>query len=167
MNASHTLLANQLTASQQRMTALLSPLSDAVFFAPKVDKWSAAETLQHLYLAARNLPKMLSGPRSLFDQWPRSERPSRSYETVAAAYTHSLRINAIKAPASLVARPEDIQVGKAELLSRFITTHVALADSLAGWSGEELDTYQLPHPALGLITVGEMMHFTAYHIEHH
>ncbi len=160
-------LANQLTASTQRMADLLTPLTDEQFFAQKNGKWSSAETLQHLFLAARALPRIMTGPRTLFEQWPRSGRLSRPYDAMAAIYTHTLQTNAIKAPASLVARPEDIRIGKAELLSRFTATHQALAESLAGWSADELDTYQIPHPALGLITVGEMMHFTAYHIEHH
>ncbi len=149
------------------MIDLLMPLSDEQFFAPKNGKWSSAETLQHLFLSARTLPRMLTGPRTLFEQWPRSHRPSRPYDEVAAAYEHTLRAMGIKAPASLVARPEDMQVSKADLLARFSTTHDALAASIGSWSEEELDTYQIPHPALGLITVGEMMHFTAYHIDHH
>lgn len=167
MNPYQFTLVHQLTTSQQRMIDLLMPLPDDRFFAPKHGKWSAAETLQHLYLSARTLPRLLTGPRAVLDQWPRSGRTSRSYETIATVYSHTLRTNGVTAPASFVARPGDLEVTKTELLDRFITTHQALADSLTNWSAGELDAYQLPHPALGLLTVGETMHFTAYHIEHH
>ena len=82
------------------MLDLLAPLSDAQFFAPKNGKWSAAETLQHLHLAARNLPRMLTGPRAFFDQWPRSERTSRPHDAIAADYNRVLLTNAFGAPAS-------------------------------------------------------------------
>ena len=167
MNPSQPTLTSRITTNVQRMTDLLTPLSDDLFFAPKHGKWSSAETLQHLFLSARVLPRMLAGPRSLFEQWPRSGRTSRPYDEMAASYEQTLRATGIKAPVSFIARPEDMQLSKADMLNRFLSTHAALADCLAGWSADELDTWQIPHPALELITVGEMMHFTAYHIEHH
>lgn len=35
------------------------------------------------------------------------------------------------------------------------------------WSGPELDSYLLPHPLLGKLTVREMLFFTIYHVQHH
>lgn len=34
-------------------------------------------------------------------------------------------------------------------------------------SDEILDTYQIPHPIIGLISVREMIYFTLYHYKHH
>ena len=167
MNQAHSTLTDPIITNCQRMSDLLTPLSNAQFFAPQNGKWSAAETLQHLHLSARNLPRMLIGPRTFFDQWPRSERMSRPYDAIAANYNRVLSTNAFGAPASLVARPDDIRTSKTDSLHRFTSTHQALVESIAGWSMAELDAYQIPHPALGLITIGEMMTFTAYHIEHH
>ena len=38
---------------------------------------------------------------------------------------------------------------------------------LSSWSESKLDTYLLPHPLLGKLTLREMLFFSVYHIEHH
>jgi hypothetical protein len=53
------------------------------------------------------------------------------------------------------------------LLDEFTETNDALVNHLADWTEEELDKYVIPHPLMGLLTVGEMMLFTAYHTRHH
>ena len=35
------------------------------------------------------------------------------------------------------------------------------------FSEDEIDTYILPHPLLGKLTIREMIYFTIYHVEHH
>ena len=35
------------------------------------------------------------------------------------------------------------------------------------WSESDLDTLALPHPLMGLLSARELLHFTAYHTEHH
>lgn len=42
-----------------------------------------------------------------------------------------------------------------------------LADALSRWSEGALDRFRLPHPALGRLSVREMMFFTLYHNLHH
>ena len=73
----------------------------------------------------------------------------------------------VKAPANLSPRAEEMPVDKATKLARITETYQALADQLAGWSEEELDRHQIPHPALGLISVREMVYFIGIHTRHH
>ena len=35
------------------------------------------------------------------------------------------------------------------------------------WSEKKLDRYQAPHPALGKLTIREMLYFTIFHNVHH
>ena len=38
---------------------------------------------------------------------------------------------------------------------------------MKNFTDAELDLYQLPHPALGNLTIRELLSFTIFHIEHH
>ncbi len=166
MHPTKTEAQQRLIAAYTAFLALAEPLSEVAFTQQLNGKWSVADTAQHLYLSARNLSKMLNGPRLFFDQWPVSGRLSKPYSELKVSYDSILGAG-LKAPASLSPRPDDMQLSKPELLTRFSTAHQLFADALEGWSEEELDQYQLPHPALGLITIREMAYFTAYHITHH
>lgn len=44
---------------------------------------------------------------------------------------------------------------------------LALEQALHNWSESELDTYACPHPALGNLTVRELLYFTSFHATHH
>ena len=39
--------------------------------------------------------------------------------------------------------------------------------NINNYSEQQLDTFILPHPLLGKVTLREMMYFTIYHAEHH
>jgi DinB superfamily len=56
---------------------------------------------------------------------------------------------------------------KMVLLQSFQKHHQVLADAIEGFSEEELDTIQLPHPVLKMMNAREMFYFMNYHIGHH
>ncbi|AUD05701.1 DinB family protein [Spirosoma pollinicola] len=135
-------------------------------FAAKANsKWSVAEVLQHLYLSARPIIRLMTGPREVLSQWGPVETSSRSYNDIAVAYQIILETGA-KAPAALSPRPEDVQVEKSEMGARFAGVYDALAAVLESWSISELDNYYVPHPVLGKLTVREMLYFTSIHTRH-
>ncbi len=151
----------------QAFVTFAEPLSDADFSKPLAnDKWSVAEHLQHLYLTARPVARVLGGPREFLAQFGQATQPSRSYEQLQADYKNGLSATGIKAPANMSARPEDL-TDRAALMERYGQVHQAVADSLANWTEEELETYLIPHPAIGMLTAREMAYFTAFHIDHH
>ncbi|TAE33474.1 MAG: DinB family protein [Cytophagales bacterium] len=160
-------LQTLLRERAQSFLTFAQPLTDDQFVAPlNGDKWSVAENLQHLYLSARPVARVLAGPREFLAQFGTPAQPSRSYEDVVAVYRQTITANGIKAPATMSARPEDL-TDRAALESRFLQAHTGVADALANWTEAELDGYVIPHPALGPLTVREMIYFTAYHVEHH
>ncbi len=122
--------------------------------------------MQHLYLSARPVVRLMTGPREVLNQWGRVHAPSRSYNDIVVAYQIVLGTGA-KAPAALSPRPEDMQVGRDEVVARFAGIYDALADTLDSWSVSQLDEYYIPHPVLGKLTVREMLYFTSIHTQHH
>lgn len=156
-----------LTDRYRAFLWLTNPLTDAQFYAPLGDdKWSVAETVQHLYLSARPVARLLAGPREVLHQFGQPGRPSRSYAQLVADYRKALADNGIKAPASMSARAEDL-AERMTIENNFAAVHQRVVDALTNWTDDDLENYQLPHPAMGLLTLREMLYFTAYHLLHH
>ncbi|KAB7731974.1 DinB family protein [Rudanella paleaurantiibacter] len=156
-----------LTDRYRAFLSLTAPLTDAQFYAPTAEgKWSVAETLQHLYLSARPVARLLAGPRDGLHSFGKPVGPSRPYAQLVADYRQALVDNGIKAPASMSARAEDL-AERATVENNFAAAHQRVVDVLANWTDDDLESYQVPHPAMGLLTLREMLYFTAYHILHH
>ena len=161
-----TTLHTQLDDNRRAILDYVTALTDEQFVARPNNKWSAAETLQHLFLSTRALNRALSSPRKFFDQWPRANRPSRSLDEIKAAYLAALAGSPVGAPDSVLPRAEDM-ASRADVTERFDTVTKDLITILDSWTETDLDQYQVPHPRLGLLTVREFFGFSAYHILHH
>lgn len=129
-------------------------------------RWSVGDTTQHLFLSARPVRRLMAGPRDVVAQWGRANGLSRTYDVIKDMYRQALE-KGVKAPLNLSPRPEDVAADKAIVVARLTETYLALASQLTHWSEEELDQYQIPHPALGLLSVREMLYFISIHTQHH
>ncbi len=63
--------------------------------------------------------------------------------------------------------PQNADQRRGEILTRWYLTNARLSNVLSRWREGRLDTVQLPHPLLGMLTVREMAAFTVYHTSHH
>ncbi len=52
-------------------------------------------------------------------------------------------------------------------IKNFKELHNAMFANLENWSDKQLNTYLLPHPLIGKLTIKEMLYFVDYHILHH
>lgn len=156
----------QLDTASQSFSNWTDHLTDEQFWGHPDGKWSVAEVMQHLYLSARPVARLLAGPREGLDQWGRANRPSRSYHEIRSAY-QTVLATGVKAPAVMSPREEDMKISRGDLSERFHAIYQSLMDAVKNWSTDELDEYCIPHPVLGKLTVREMIYFTSIHTEHH
>ncbi|WP_046575641.1 DinB family protein [Spirosoma radiotolerans] len=156
----------QLDTDSQSFSGWADGLTDEQFWASPNGKWSVAEVMQHLYLSARPVVRLLTGPRAVLAQWGRADRPSRSYHELGVAYRMALATG-VKAPAAMSPRVDDMQITRDALMERFHSVYRSLIEATKNWSASELDEYCLPHPALGRLTVLEILYFTSIHTQHH
>jgi hypothetical protein len=96
------------------------------------------------------------------------DHPSMPYAELVAQYHRALArgIRAEDYPqVTPVAyrMPEGVTDEKQYLRDTWDDANQRLVAALANWDDANLDTHQLPHPAMGLITVREMLFFTVYH----
>ena len=156
----------QLDTDSQSFIDWTDELTDEQFWANPDGKWSVADVMQHLYLSARPVVHLLTGPREVLNQWGRADTPLRSYRDIELAYRTALATG-VKAPATMSPRADDMQVTRNALVERFSRIHQLLIEATKTWSANELNEYCIPHPALGRLTVQEMLYFTSIHTKHH
>jgi DinB family protein len=162
-------IVEQLQQVRRGLSETVEQMPAEQFYRGTAEAWSACDYLQHLLLSNKPFAKGLTLPcaeiKKLFGE---PSRPSMSYAGLVAKY-HGRLDDGIRAedyqPVTPVSfrMPEEITDVQAYLLKSWTETHEKMYGGLAHWSESDLDTNQLMHPAMGLITVREMLFFTIYH----
>ena len=152
---------------QNEVTALLKTVEktpeEAFFKQPYTEKWSIAQNIEHLCESSKPLVSLFGKPE-IMEQFGRSNSESKSYEGVRQMYQAGLQ----NLPPKFAAyRHINTEGSKTELLGNLQSITVKLLGRVGNFSDADLDSYQIKHPLLGLLTAREMLHFTAYHTQHH
>lgn len=132
---------------------------------PAPGKWSIGENLEHLVLSTMGIASALARPKSFFERFGKPEQPVRDYPALHAGYFH--RVAGRQAPSNVSPDPDN-RKSREELLQSWDTIADKFSERLpAHWTGEELDSYALPHPAFGKLAVRESLFFVIFHNYHH
>ena len=159
-------LQEALTVSFQDIIDLSIAVSEDKFYEEANNKWSIGGNVDHLVMSSFQIVSMTARPKSLFEQFGKATKPSRSYEELVATYKEVLSTGR-KAPKDYSPSPESPK-SREELLQSIEMLQSKLAKRLLEhWTEEELDTYRLPHPAMGMMTMREILAFTVLHNYHH
>ena len=144
----------------------ISNLSDDLFVKSKVEKWTAGQQLEHIYLSVKPVRQALSLPKFLLIiLWGKANRKSRNYDELVIKYLGKLS-NGGKAPTRFI--PDEVHLEKRPKLKELFSKEISrLNRKIDNFSESELDKFVLPHPLLGKLTFREMLYFTIYHVEHH
>lgn len=130
-------------------------------------KWNIGQQLAHLLLSNQPVLKGLHFPKDqLLDRFGRLERTPHSYLSLKAFYLQTLKEQQVKAPPRF--DPQlDADYSLEQALTSWRDLGTAFQDVAAKWTEEELDHYAMMHPAIGLLSVREMLFFVIYHNAHH
>ena len=166
-----------LTALQQahlQVSEAATQLSDAQFFSQTDPSWSAADYLKHLILSVKPFARLLSFPAERVEKlFGTKTAGSTTYDALVERYEARLRagLRAENAPSFTPASykvPEDAGNDiQGYLIGTWDKANQELIAALPNWSEDDLDTYQVPHPALGDLTLREMCFFTVHHNQLH
>jgi hypothetical protein len=160
----------ELRRLHEECEAYLRTLPADVFVQRQGEKWSPAEHVRHLSKSIRPLVLALGLPRFiLWVRFGRAAVASRPFDVMRETYRARLAAGATAgrfAP-SPQPPPGDAAGYREAVLVPWRTTNAELQSRIAGWDEAALDRYRLPHPALGKLTVREMLFFTLYHNAHH
>jgi DinB superfamily len=157
-------LLAKLKSEFSDMENLANSFEETAFFKqPHAEKWSVAQNIVHLNFVAKNILGALNTP-SVLAGFGKANRASRDFDTIRDAYLQGLSEWQAKGMPYKHLNTEGPKTG---LLQDFEAIHQNLMSFAETLSEEDLNTLQLPHPVLGLMTVREMLCFATYHIRHH
>lgn len=141
---------------------------DDEFFFKGNGKWSPAENLEHLRLSFYKswqglfIPKFIS--RIIFKK-PQST--SLPYEVLQEKYEQLLS-NGAKATKEYIPDFSKKKRTKDQVIEEFRSTFNRYLNEVRYyWEEKTMESYQFPHPLLGLITARELMYFNLFHCWHH
>ena len=163
-------LVRELWSLHEQSTAFWSAFDTAEFYAPIGTAWSPADNVRHLLKSNRPVARALATARiALAVRFGLNLRASRSYAEVRETYRAALAggVTAGRFAPSPEPPHADPEVARSTLMAERDAVAGRLEAALAGWGEWSLDHLRLPHPALGSLTVREMMFFTLYHNLHH
>lgn len=155
-----------LKANHQAFTDYILSLNEGEYtFAPQ-NKWTAGQQLEHIVKSVSPVGNALAMPLdTLATTFGKANRPSVNYDELVVKYKSKLVEGGV-APSTFI--PENQLFTNRELLLQKLDKAVAnLCEKATNCSNIELDTYVLPHPLLGKLTLREMLYFTIYHVQHH
>ena len=160
----------ELTRVDDEITAFFQRIDTKTFLTAQGEKWSPADHLRHLTKSMRPLAKGMSLPGPVIGLrfgWPR--RASRTFDELYEAYTTRLAqgVSAGRFAPSSPSSPDEGEAGKSRVFTQWQGAERALRAVTLRWSEKKLDRYQAPHPALGKLTIREMLYFTIFHNVHH
>jgi hypothetical protein len=163
-------LRRDLAALRDWSASFWRAIDAAEFFAPLGDAWSPADNVRHLVKSNRPVAMALGLPKLLLRlRFGGARGGSRRYAEVVSLYRGRLAegVTAGRFTPRPLTEAERTPEGRERALADLAASLDAVAAALAGWSERALDGLRLPHPALGKLTVREMVLFTLYHNVHH
>lgn len=132
------------------------------------DKWNTGEHIVHLIQSEAALNKALWLPKFYLKyKFGVNNRENRTYAQVVKKYQDKLAANPnVKANISKK-MPIITIANKSTFISKLKKGKLKLLKKFQKWNDKDLDTYLVPHPLLGRMTIREIMMWNAYHTEHH
>lgn len=163
-------IVRELRALHARSRDFWSSFSTPELFHPLGDAWSPADNIRHLLKSNRPVLRALSTPKILLlARFGAGLRPSRTYTEVRERYLARLAegVTAGRFTPKPLAGSEQTEEQRRSLMADLDQVSASLTGAVSGWREWQLDRLCLPHPALGRMTVREMLFFTLYHNLHH
>lgn len=156
----------QLKTDYSDFTQFMKSLSEEQFLMAPPEKWSNGQILLHIYISVRPLEKLLKDKEQFLQAGlGKTDQGSRSYDEIVSTYNAELAKGG-KAPKAF--DPDPVEYEQGQVLGQKIDKSIAtLTQALETYTEEEWDTYCIPHPLLGNMTVREFMMFSIHHLGHH
>jgi len=149
-----------------QFNALIKDLNKDEFEINLNNKWSAGQDLVHLIKVLKIVNIGFTLPKPILRlMYGIHKNNNRSFEQLQQMYKSALEGGA-KAPTIYIPKPVSY-IDKDSLIQKHASLNKSFIDKLNKHTQYELDSYRLPHPILGKISLGELAIFTSFHTSHH
>jgi hypothetical protein len=159
-------IIEQLQANHVSFTSMILLLSEADFLFSIDNKWTPGEQAEHILRSIKPVNLAFSLPhfflKTLFGK---STRPSKTFDALVQKYKEKLAAGG-RASGRFIPKPVEFK-NKEKISTSILAVNEGICKKVNKCSEKELDTYLLPHPLLGKLTLREMLYFNIHHVEHH
>ena len=144
----------------------LSGMDETDFVYAQPEKWSAGQQLEHIVKAIAPINMAFSLPRFMLRlMFGKPNRKGRTYDELVQKYQAKLAAGG-KSTKPFI--PKLVVFTQKTIFINHLQKSIdKLEKQLAHYDENQLDSYLLPHPLLGKLTLREMLYFSTYHVEHH
>jgi hypothetical protein len=163
-------IVRELRSVHSQSRQFWESFSTAEFFSPFGDAWSPADNVRHLLKSNRPVARALTTPKALLAlRFGAGLRASVPYSELRERYLSALAsgVKAGRFAPSPMNPSEQSEEQRSSLMTTLDTVSKNLTSAVSHWREWQLDRLRLRHPALGNLTVREMLFFTLYHNLHH
>lgn len=155
-----------LNDSVAQFNALIADLKEEEFEKNINNKWSAGQDLVHLVKLLKIVNIAFLIPKPILQLlYGKNKNESKSLEALRTLYKNALAGGA-KSPSLYIPKPVQFK-DKHYLMSQHVKLNNSFTQQLNKLSDSALDSYKLPHPILGKISLRELAIFTSFHTVHH
>lgn len=159
-------ITSLLSANSASFVQFVNKQSETQFMARPNNKWSVGQNIEHLIKSLSPVNLALKMPAFVLRfQFGKPNRKPRTYPELVIRYNQKLQAGG-RAPGRFIP-PTILWSDKDKKLEVFNHEKDIMIKRLNTWSEDQLDSYLIPHPLLGKLTIREMLFFSSYHIEHH
>lgn len=156
----------QLKKNHLAFVETIRQLNQEDFLFTENGKWTAGQQAAHILRSIKPVNFALGLPQFLLPLFfGKANRPSRSYDALLIKYKAKLAAGG-RASGRFVPPPVAF-AAKEKICAAILTVNNDLCSKINRCNEESLDTYILPHPLLGKLTLREMLYFNILHAEHH
>ena len=131
-------------------------------------KWNTGEHIVHLIQSKKALNRALLMPKFYLKyKFGTNNRENRTYNQIVQKYQNKLSDNP-GIVADISKKMPKIEIAnKITYIAKLEKEKKKLIRQFRRWTESDLDTFLLPHPLMGRMTIREIVIWTAYHTEHH
>jgi hypothetical protein len=159
-------IQNELTHRNIAFAEYVLSLDKSDFSYSFEKRWTAGQQLLHIVKTTEPVLLGLKTPTFLLSMlFGKPRRTPMDYQDLVILYQNILA-NGGKSPGMYI--PANVDYSQAEnLKKRLLLTITKINLQLEEFSEQKLDSYRMPHPLLGKLSIREMLYFTMYHVDHH
>ncbi len=162
-------IAEALDEVNQRVANAVQTASAAQLEAGDSVSWSATGYLKHLIISVKPIAKLIGfKPEDVIRRFGETTHAPRTYEEVKTMYfarlNEGVRAEDYQNVLPTAYRfPDGVEDQHAHLREAWLQANQRIIDMLPNWSDDALDRAQVMHPAIGMISMREMLYFTVIH----
>ena len=159
-------IAVNLQTNYRSFTSFITSLNEEQFLFTRDNKWSAGQQAEHILRSIRPVNFAFSLPLFVLSMsFGKANRPSKTFDALVDRYKEKLAAGG-KSSARYI--PKTIAfINRKNICESILKVNDSICRKLNDYSETHLDTYVLPHPLLGKLTLREMLFFNIHHVKHH